>query len=86
MKPVLKVLSAADVRQYQLVEAVFTCQGEQGSAHSNTQEQEEAREVTNPHLKSLRWWRHQPVIGLANRRSEKPDRKYVRQTRKCLPR
>lgn len=92
VQPVLKVLSAADVRQHQLVESVFTCQGEQGSTHSNTQQQEEAREVTNPHLEGLRGRDSrgrvqpvQPTIGPADSRCKQADRKCVRQTRKCLP-
>lgn len=65
---------AADVRQHQLVEAVFACQGEQGSAHSDTQQQEEPREVTNPHLEGLRGRRQQsqleqPLIGPPDRTS-----------------
>lgn len=42
VQPVLEVLSATDVRQHQLIETVFTCQGEQGSTYSNTKQQEEA--------------------------------------------
>lgn len=83
VQPVLEVLSTADMWQHQLEKAMFTCQGEQGSAHSNTQQQEEAREMTNPHLEGLRSGDSSPSLVCltagVNRQTGSADRK-------CLPR
>lgn len=53
VQPVLELLSAADVRQGELVETVFACQRQQGSAHADAQQHKEPRKVTDAHLKGL---------------------------------
>lgn len=54
MQPVLQGLRAAQAGDDQVIEGVLTCQGQQGSAHSDTQEHEQAGEVLDPHLEGLR--------------------------------
>lgn len=54
VQPVLQFLSAADVRQDESVETVFTCQSQQGPADPDAQQHKKTRKVTDPHLKSLR--------------------------------
>lgn len=53
VQPVLQVLPAADVRQDESVKPMFTCEGQQSSAHSDAQQHEESRKVTDAHLQSL---------------------------------
>lgn len=54
VQPVLQRVRAAQAGDDQVIEGVFTCQGQQGSAHADAQQHKQAREMLDPHLQSLR--------------------------------
>lgn len=54
VQPVLQWLGASQAGDDQVIEGVLTCQRQQGSAHPDAQEHEQAWEVLDPHLESLR--------------------------------
>lgn len=50
VQPVLQCVRASEARDDQVIEGVFTCQGQQGSTHPHAQEHKQARKVLDPHL------------------------------------
>lgn len=50
VQPVLQCLRTPEAGDDQVIEGVFTCQGQQGSTHSHTQKHKQAGKMLDPHL------------------------------------
>lgn len=50
VQPVLQGLRAPEAGDDQVIEGVFTCQGQQGSTHPHAQKHKQAGKMLDPHL------------------------------------